>query len=528
MVFGTSTGNEAGAELGDEEFWIDTDLDREVDAGEIITGATTTLDGDAVVAASPNRCEDGYVWLNQRVNEGDEPVADECIAPQLDENSDISRVDFTGESCPTGTQKRDENEDGNTDDGECHIPALFVQSDGDVGVGTTSPGAELHIKDSAPRLRLEAEGTGAAANAYIEFNETDARKAWIGFGSTSNNDLTIYQENTDSDVVIPRGNVGIGTTGPTTRLEVLSGTNTDENFNKALTVGTSTGGGQGGWIGSRTASANQNQGLMLSSSQTLTLHGDNAGDGYSVLDILGGSNPDIPGDTSLLMRVNSDGNVGIGTSSPGTQYKLEVAGGDITNHPSHSHPSCETSWDCISTYVFTGNYYYGSDSGSTIYVGESGNTVSVRGTFSQASDARLKEGVTTLSSALENILSLRGVSYYRNDRQDTSERVGLIAQEVEAIYPQLVSTNEEGYKAVAYSRLVSPLIEAVKQLHALYQGHADRIALLEAQLQERDAELEAQNAELENHIAHQDERIAHQDELIVQLEVRLAALEAAQ
>ena len=145
VVFGTSTGNAAGATPASGEFWIDTDLDRAVDAGEIITGATTTLNGDAVVAARPNKCEDGYVWLNQRVDAGDEPVAGECIAPQLDENSDILRVDFTGESCPSGTQKRDENEDGNTDDGECHIPALFVQSNGNVGIGTTEPGAKLQV-----------------------------------------------------------------------------------------------------------------------------------------------------------------------------------------------------------------------------------------------------------------------------------------------------------------------------------------------------------------------------------------------
>ena len=148
------------------------------------------------------------------------------------------------------------------------------------------------------------------------------------------------------------------------------------------------------------------------------------------------------------------------------------------------------------------------------------------------SDSRLKKSVETIPSALEKILSLRGVTFEwkqeefpeRNFADGT--QIGLIAQEVEEVFPELVSQGE--YKSVSYASLVSPLIEAVKELHALYQGHADRIALLEAKLQGRDAELEAQNAEWENHIAHQDERIAHQDELIVQLEVRLAALEAAQ
>ena len=137
------------------------------------------------------------------------------------------------------------------------------------------------------------------------------------------------------------------------------------------------------------------------------------------------------------------------------------------------------------------------------------------------SDSRLKTSVTTIPSALEKILSLRGVTFEwkqeefpdRNFADGT--QIGLIAQEVEEVFPELVSQGE--YKSVSYANLVSPLIEAVKELHALYQGHADRLAALEAQ-----------NAELETQNAHQDERIAHQDELIVQLEVRLAALEAAQ
>ena len=137
------------------------------------------------------------------------------------------------------------------------------------------------------------------------------------------------------------------------------------------------------------------------------------------------------------------------------------------------------------------------------------------------SDSRLKTSVTTIPSALEKILSLRGVTFEwkqeefpeRNFADGT--QIGLIAQEVEKVFPELVSQGE--YKSVSYANLVSPLIEAIKELHALYQGHADRLAALEAQ-----------NAEQDNHIAHQDERIAHQDELIVQLEVRLAALEAAQ
>ena len=168
----------------------------------------------------------------------------------------------------------------------------------------------------------------------------------------------------------------------------------------------------------------------------------------------------------------------------------ESSGGDASFHTSSNQP--------VTNFIHHGGDFYVPD--GDVYA--RGNQLT--------SDSRYKKDIQTLPSALKNILSLRGVSYYWKDRSDNTEQIGVIAQEVEKIYPQLVHTNEDGYKSVAYSNLVSPLIEAVKELHALYQGHADRIAALETQN------------------AHQDERIAHQDELIVQLEVRLAALEAAQ
>ena len=419
VVFGTSTGNAAGATPASGEFWIDTDLDREVDAGEIITGATTTLNGDAVVAASPNKCEDGYVWLNQRVDAGDEPVAGECIAPQLDENSDISRVDFTGESCPTGTQKRDENEDGNTDDGECHIPALFVQSDGDVGIGTSSPAARLEIANDATYMRMKSKDDSIAS---------------IGFTSSS-------------DTVVS----GIGH-------DFVSGK------------------------------------LFLSQ----------GGSAFS----------------NAAFVLQSNGNVGIGTTSPGA--KLEINAQDSSEQVILRRTKVSTQDE--------GHYSFGADGGglkfwSGGYANSGGSAevlfdpngnITANSVFYE-SDSRYKKDIQTLPSALKNILSLRGVSYYWKDRNDNTQQIGVIAQEVEKIYPQLVHTNEDGYKSVAYSNLVSPLIEAVKELHALYQGHADRIALLEmqnAELRERDAALEEQNVGLLK--------------TVVQLEVRLAALEAAQ
>ena len=85
------------------------------------------------------------------------------------------------------------------------------------------------------------------------------------------------------------------------------------------------------------------------------------------------------------------------------------------------------------------------------------------------SDERLKSDITTLKSSLEKVLQMRGVSYTRNDNVEGGEQIGVIAQEVEKFYPQVVLTSddEQGTKSVDYGRLTAVLIEAVKELSEL-------------------------------------------------------------
>ena len=85
------------------------------------------------------------------------------------------------------------------------------------------------------------------------------------------------------------------------------------------------------------------------------------------------------------------------------------------------------------------------------------------------SDERLKSDITTLKSSLEKVLQMRGVSYTRNDNVEGGEQIGVIAQEVEKFYPQVVLTanDEQGTKSVDYGRLTAVLIEAVKELSEL-------------------------------------------------------------
>jgi len=80
------------------------------------------------------------------------------------------------------------------------------------------------------------------------------------------------------------------------------------------------------------------------------------------------------------------------------------------------------------------------------------------------SDERLKDNIETIENGLDKVEQLRGVTYTRDER----ENIGVIAQEVEKILPEIVLTadDEMGTKSVDYSRLTAVLIEAVKDLSA--------------------------------------------------------------
>ncbi|MCY1267178.1 hypothetical protein PSJE_02410 [Pseudomonas jessenii] len=79
------------------------------------------------------------------------------------------------------------------------------------------------------------------------------------------------------------------------------------------------------------------------------------------------------------------------------------------------------------------------------------------------SDERLKSNVQRLENPTENLLKLHGVTF--NWKQNDQADVGLIAQDVQKVYPQLVRT-DRGHLQVDYQKLVAPLIESVRELNA--------------------------------------------------------------
>ena len=130
------------------------------------------------------------------------------------------------------------------------------------------------------------------------------------------------------------------------------------------------------------------------------------------------------------------------------------------------------------------------------------------GSIGACSDKRYKTDFQTIANPLEKIQQLNGLYYNWKqsefpDKQFTDERqLGVIAQEVEVFFPEIVMTDDEGYKSVDYSKLTPVLLEAIKEqqtiiqnmeakMHAMEAGLLSKLAALESKMDSGHASLNA-------------------------------------
>ncbi len=345
-------------------------------------------------------------------------------------------------------------------------------NNGKVGIGTSDPQQVLDV-DGYIRLTgyLDLAGTSKRirggspdhvmsiypntdaynSRAFIEFWGEDAIKAGqLTLGGTY---IDLYHGSTTEGWgnvgmrLTSDGKVGIGTTTPTQKLDVnghltLSGDimgETDSNIGFFLNTN------------------------MVDSRSYLQLSGYNSNPTRVGEADLGGTNVNLRyGSTTtgygyIGLRLLSNGNVGIGTMTP--QYKLDVNG-------------------------------------------------IIRGTSVISSDLRLKKDIAELDGALARIITLRGTRFHlkppeaqsastmdamdryamlasasaqRRNPHDDRLHLGVIAQEVEQVFPEAVFTDDTGYKSVAYHMLIAPLIEAVKELNAQNEALSAEIEALKTE-----------------------------------------------
>jgi hypothetical protein len=135
------------------------------------------------------------------------------------------------------------------------------------------------------------------------------------------------------------------------------------------------------------------------------------------------------------------------------------------------------------------------------------------------SDITLKENVKTIPNALENILKLRGVEF--NWKEGGKDDLGVIAQEVEKVYPQLISVAENnGMKSVAYSKLIGPIIEAIKELAGKIENVTASVGSILDKLTVNDRQIEM----LQEEVKKQQENDDAQQKMIKELQRKVEEL----
>ena len=373
---------------------------------------------------------------------------------------------------------------------------LYISSLGNVGIGETAPGAPLHIKtpSAGSALIVESTESGTSTGPDIRFRRSSASPlagdnlaGILWQGNNSNGSLVDYAilrseiasptagsegtnvflvqkvagANTRTLHINSAGNVGLGTTNPTQKLHVVGG---------ALITGAATVSG------------------VLTAGSTLAVAGAATVTGAttlnSTLTVSGASTYNGQGDFTALQNV---GTLRTSSTSLGGIEVRSASNNDAAFMTFHK-PGNYASYFGLDTdnYFAVGGWSAGaalanfkcnifSASGAITAGGNitsAGNIIAYSG-----SDERLKENITNISNPLEKLALLNGVTFDWKDSYIESQGgldamfvrkndVGIIAQDLEKVLPQLVAERSDGYKAVKYDRIVALLIEAVKELKA--------------------------------------------------------------
>ncbi|MBN1502095.1 tail fiber domain-containing protein [Candidatus Woesearchaeota archaeon] len=347
---------------------------------------------------------------------------------------------------------------------------------GQVGIGTSDPdSALLHIHDtgvakSYVHITNKNSGTGSQDGLDVGIGASKG-VLWL----RENMPLSFATNNQERMVITKEGNVGVGTTTPQNKLDVIGG--------RILVKGTSTSSSGGMFV--QTEGQSKYGFVGLNEQSNIGFWGSGSGWG-------------------LVMKTDS-GNVGIGTNNPTAKLSVIVDNPDIANTAIQG--VSETGWGVNGASKSAAGVYGGSESGSGVRGGSEsgagvyGHSESGPGVYGYSntgwglrcdgaqcggnqqwtvsSDARLKKNVDTVTDALDKVMQLRGVTFEWKNENYEGRNLGFIAQEVLPVVPEVVSKDTEGYYTIKDSALTALLVEAVKEQQAQIEELKARIAELE-------------------------------------------------
>jgi hypothetical protein len=191
---------------------------------------------------------------------------------------------------------------------------LFVRDDGNVGIGTTSPDEELHVKGDGRILKMES--TSAVGNNYIQFYGSAGSKGFIGFGGSSNDifsiksdeneEMRFYTNGSEKMRIEADGKIGIGVINPAKKLEV-SGAGTNIRINSTNYSGVT-------------------PGLELSYSGNVKSQFKWSGTNFDLhVGTVVNNNLKLLTNNNVRLTIEGGGHVGIGTQNPSRLLELEGA-----------------------------------------------------------------------------------------------------------------------------------------------------------------------------------------------------------
>lgn len=383
---------------------------------------------------------------------------------------------------------------------------LFIDNQGQVGIGTIHPAAQLDVNGNAifrakATITPDSKGTAALAmgnpgELQVQYKFEDGNKR-IGFGDGTGK-WTLWSDRGTGNVYI-EGSLGVGAAPPEKGLDIQGNESISGNIGIGgvkpgfpLTFSYSMGDKISLW-----GDSGNHYGFGIQNGQ-LQIHSDGSGSdivfGYGTSSSL-----------TELMRIKGNGRVGIGTPNP--DDLLDVNGTVRVRK---------------SLYVYDGLYYYSPNnlSWKKIQNREGNYAGSISASAPSPSDLRLKRNLQCIPLPLEKIRGLRGVTYQWNDtglryltqdietsisagpgataqenqklwQEERNKRykefgktqVGVVAQDVEAVLPEAVTTDEAGYKRVKYDDLIPLLIEALKEVDTRSQEQAQIIMRQQAEIQ---------------------------------------------
>ena len=107
------------------------------------------------------------------------------------------------------------------------------------------------------------------------------------------------------------------------------------------------------------------------------------------------------------------------------------------------------------------------------------------GTLTQLSDSRLKTNIRPIGSTLKSVLQIKGYTYnWIDEKRDQTLQFGVLAQELQKIYPELVTKDEKGILSVNYIGLIPVMLESIKELKSELDQYKNLTREMSKQLKE--------------------------------------------